>query len=303
MTQPGPQPPKVQTKLFTPEFVQRLERLAVTAKRVQLGALKGERKSKRRGSSTEFADYRDYVQGDDLRHVDWNIYARLGVPYLKLFQDQEDLTLHVLIDASASMGYGSPPKLEQACKLAGALGYIALAGYDGVSVGVLSDGQVATLPNLRGRAAARRLFPFLESVSSGGQTHLADACRSYVVRQRRRGAAVLLSDFLEPGGFEEALRKLEQSRCDCHALHLLAPEEIEPRMTGDLRLVDSEYETYTEISVTPALFKRYRKNVAGFRESIRQFCMRRGMGHAFVPSNMPLEDAVFGDLRKGGLLR
>ncbi|MCP4641289.1 MAG: DUF58 domain-containing protein [bacterium] len=289
--------------LLDAEFLQRLDRLAILAKRVQLGVAKGERKSRRKGQSVEFADYRDYVQGDDLRHVDWNIYGRLESLYLKLFQEQEDLTVHLLIDASKSMSFGKPAKIEFACKMAAAIGYIGLVGYDRVSIEAFSDEAVYRLPAIRGKAAVRQMFQFIEGIAAGGGTQLEQSCRSYILRNRSKGAVVLLSDFMDQDGYEDSLRRLSQSRCDLYAIHVLSRDELDPSVTGDLRLMDCETDEYTEISVSPALLKKYKKNVAGFSESVRRFCMARDMGYILAPSDTPFEDLVLEMLRNGGMVR
>jgi len=289
--------------ILDPEFLRKLERLAVAAKRVHLGLAKGERRSKRKGVSVEFADYRDYAQGDDTRFVDWNIYGRLDALFLKLFQEQEDLTVHLLIDASDSMAFGTPPKLEFACKLAAAIGYIALVGYDRVSVETLSGAKPQRLLPCRGRASAGKLFTFIESIQAGGETSLERACRSYVLRNRARGVAVLMSDFFDPEGFEGCLRRLGQSRSDLYAIHILAPEEIDPELSGDLKLLDCETDTFVEISVSRALMRRYRQNRDGFCESLRRYCTARGIGHFGVASNADVERLTLEVLRKGGMLR
>jgi len=289
--------------LLDAEFVRRLERLAIAAKRVQLGRAKGERKSKRKGSSVEFADYRDYVQGDDLRHVDWNIYGRLDALYLKLFQEQEDLTVHILIDASQSMAYGQPAKIEFSAKLAAAIGYVGLIGYDRVSVEAFAGPRRQILRPVRGKGNASRLFSFLSGLSVGGETELEDSCKSYVLRHRAKGVAILLSDFFDPEGFEGALRRLLQSACDVYAVHVLARQEIEPDVTGDLKLLDSETNAYTEISVSPALLKRYRQNVDGFCDTIRRHCLARDIGYMFAPSDTPLDKLLLEVFRRGGMLR
>ena len=290
--------------LLEPEFLRKLERLAIAAKRVQLGMTKGERKSKRKGSSVEFADYRDYVQGDDLRHVDWNIYARLDALYLKLFQEQEDLTVHLLIDASLSMGFGTPAKLEFACKLAAAIGYVGLVGYDRVSVEAFSEGQARRMRPVRGRASAMKLFSFIQAIEARGTTELERACRSHVVRNRAtKGIALIISDFFDPDGFEGCLRRLTQSGSDLYAVQVMAPEEIDPELSGDLKLVDCETSSFTEISVSRALMKRYKKNRDGFCESIRRFCLARGIGHFVVSSATPVEQLTLDVLRRGGMFR
>ena len=292
-----------QDTLLSADFLRRLERLAIMAKRVQLGVTKGERKSKRKGQSVEFADYRDYVQGDDLRHVDWNIYGRLGSLYLKLFQEQEDLTVHLLLDASRSMAFGSPPKFDFARRLAAAVGYIGLASYDRVCVEALSDSAPRRLASVRGKASARRLFSFLEGLEAQGGAQLGPACRSYVLRNRVKGVSLFISDFFDEEGPEEALRQLTTSGSEIYVIQVLAPEEIDPQLSGDLKLIDSETEAFTEISVSQALLKRYKKNRDAFVDRIRNYCLARGAAHFLVSSDTPVEDLTLNLLRRGGLLR
>ncbi len=289
--------------LLDADFLRKLERLAIAAKRVQLGLAKGERRSKRKGSSVEFADYRDYVQGDDLRFVDWNIYARLDALYLKLFKEQEDLTVHLLIDASRSMGFGTPSKIEFACKLAAAIGYIALIGYDRVCVEGFSGTDVQRMRPCRGRASVAKMFSFIESIEEEGGTNLEHACRSYMLRNRAKGTAVIISDFFDQDGFEGCLRRLTMSGSDVYAIHVLAPEEIDPQLAGDLKLLDSETSGFVEISASRALLKRYKDNRDGFCEAIRRFSVARGIGHFVVSSDTSIEELTLDMLRKGGMLR
>ncbi|HRI86857.1 MAG TPA: DUF58 domain-containing protein [Candidatus Hydrogenedentes bacterium] len=290
-------------ELLSAQFLQRLEQLALTARKSQIGAAKGERKSKRKGTSVEFADYRDYVQGDDLRHVDWNIYGRLESLYLKLFHEQEDVTVHLLIDASRSMGFGTPAKIELAAKLAAAIGYIGLIGYDRVSAESFADGITHRLAPGRGRAQAPKLLSFLSGVRANGRTALEDSTKSYVLRNRAKGVAVLFSDFLDPEGFEGCLRRLQQSGSDCYAIHILSRDEIDPPIAGDLKLLDSEYAMHVEVSASPALLKRYKQNLEGFCESVRKQCLARGIGYIFAPSDEPFERLTLDVLRRGGMLR
>lgn len=289
--------------LLEPEFMRKLERLTIAARKVQLGLARGERKSKRKGSSVEFADYRDYVQGDDLRHVDWNIFGRLNALYLKLFQESEDLTVHLLVDASRSMAYGTPSKIGFATRLAAAIGYVGLIGYDRVSAEAFSESGTARLTPCRGKAKARQLLSFLASVSPEGSTRLAQSMHSYVLRNRSKGVAILFSDLMDPEGFEPCLRKLQQSGSDCYVVHVLAPDEIDPPIVGDLRLVDSETGGFIEVSASPMLVKRYKDNLTGFCEAIRAFCLARGIGYVFAPSDTSFERLLFEVIRRGGLFR
>ena len=291
------------SRLLEPDFLRKLERLALISKRARLGMAKGERKSKRKGSSVEFADYRDYVQGDDLRHVDWNIAGRLDAFYLKLFEEQEDLTLHLLIDASTSMGFGTPVKLEFACRMAAALGYIALVGYDRLTAEAFCGDRVLRLPACRGRGNARKLFAFLEGIDADGPTRLEESCRSYLVRNRAKGVAVLLSDFLDPAGFEDCLRRLCMSGSDLYVIHVLSRDEVDPRISGDLRLVDSETETFTEISMSRALLRRYQQNLEGFRDALRRECLARDIGYVPAVSDTAFERITLDVLRQQGMVK
>ncbi|MCC6490817.1 MAG: DUF58 domain-containing protein [Candidatus Hydrogenedentes bacterium] len=289
--------------LLEPDFLRKLERLSIAARHVQLGLAKGERKSKRKGSSVEFADYRDYVQGDDLRHVDWNIYGRLDALYLKLFQEHEDLTVHLLVDASRSMGFGAPSKIEFAARLAAAIGYVGLVGYDRVSAEAFSAAGVQRLVPCRGKASAHKLLDFMSRIVAEGGTQLEQNTKSYVIRNRSKGVAVLFSDFLDPNGFEGCLKRLRQSGSDCFAVHILSRAEIDPAITGDLRLLDSETQEYVEVSASPALLKRYKENLSGFCEAIRRFCLARGIGYIFAPTDGPFDRLTLDVLRSGGLFK
>ena len=284
-------------------FLRRLERMAISVKKVHLGAAKGERRSKRKGTSMEFADYRGYVQGDDLRHVDWNIYSRLDELCLKLFQEFEDVTLHLLLDASLSMNFGMPRKFEFGRKLLAALGYIGLAGYDRVSIGVLSGGRVESLTPVRGKASANKMLAFLQNAAPEGSTSLDDAIRTYALRQRTRGVYVIISDLLDEQGFEAPLKRLCATRSDVYVIQVLAPEEITPQLSGDLKLIDSESEGATEISVSRGLMKRYFQNRDAFIEQVRTYCLGHGMSHFLVSSQTPVENVLLDVLRRGGLIR
>ncbi len=291
-----------ESALLPPGLLSRLDRLALVARKKHRGGAAGERRSKRRGQSVEFADYRDYVQGDDTRHLDWNLFARLEHLYLKLFEEQEELTLNVLVDGSQSMAFGTPAKADFARRLAAALGYIALVGYDRAHVEWWSEGG-ASLGPLQGKAQARKLFAFLEAAACGGSTDLESAARRFALRPAARGIVVLISDLFDERGPDAALRRLQQLRAETYVVQVLAPEEIAPDLSGDLKLVDSETGAHAEISVTPALLRRYEQNRDAFIEQTRQACVRRGAQHVVVASDTPMERLTLDILRRGGLLR
>jgi len=234
---------------FTPEFLAQLERLTLASRRIFRGRVKGERRSPRKGQSVEFSDYRAYGVGDDLRYVDWNAYARLDRLHVKLFVDEEDLCLNLLVDASASMDFGRPTKLDYAVRLAAALGFVGLVGLERVGVGILRDRAAEGWLPARGRNQFPALLDFLTSVKPAGPTRLNDAIQTYAMRSRESGLAVIVSDLLDPAGYETGLRALMERRFDVHVVHLLDPEEMAPEFAGDFRLADAETGEVRELSV------------------------------------------------------
>jgi uncharacterized protein (DUF58 family) len=290
-------------ELLTPEFMAKLDALGVVSRKILAGKLRGERRSRKKGESLEFSDYRNYAQGDDLRRIDWSLYARLERLFLKLFLAEEDLSIYLIVDGSASMGYGSVNKFDYARKVAAAVAYIGIANMDRVSVGVYANGTEHLLPDLRGRKQVLKLFNFLSHIEPGGLTDLQGACRRFVLRHRRPGICLLLSDFLDPEGFESPLKALAAARMDAFAVHILAPEEVEPTITGDFLLVDSETNEKIDVTASRRLVENYQKTVRGFCSSLQQFCAARGVAYLFASTDLPFEALVLNYLKKVGLVR
>ncbi len=286
---------------FSGEFLAQLERLALTSKRTFRGRVKGERKSPHRGSSVEFVDYRPYGVGDDLRYVDWNIFGRLDRLYVKLFVDEEDLCLHLLLDASASMEYGDPKKLRYAAQLAAALGFVALVNYERVGVGVVRDRVTEGWSPVRGRTQVLPLLGFLGGLRAAGGTGLSEGLTSYARRSRDAGLAVLISDLLDPGGYDAGLRALQERRFDIHVIHLLAPEEINPSFAGDLRLVDAETGETRDLTFDGEASRAYQRRLRRFLDGAEAFCYSREISYHRVTTDVPLEEFVLRQL-KGPLL-
>src|SRR5919109_2362591 len=261
--------------LFDEAFLRRLEQLELASRRLTAGRMKGERRSVRRGQSVEFADYRNYAAGDDLRQLDWNVYARLERLFIKLFVEEEDVTVHVLVDASRSMDFGEPNKLDFARRAAGALGYLGLAGLDRVSVAFLGDGHANGLRPMRGKRRASELFAFLSEPRRERLTGLAAAAREYASRLRGTGPLLLLSDLMDPG-YLDALRDLAGTRCQLSVLHILAPEELDPEVPPDARLVDNETGQGVEITGDDDLVERYRSRLAEWQGGVAPFVRRGG---------------------------
>ncbi len=289
------------TQLFDEPFLRRLERLAILSKRALAGEIQGERRSPRRGQSVEFADYRNYTRGDDFRQIDWNVYARLERFFVKLFVEEEDLTVHLVVDTSRSMDWGTPTKLWYAQRAAAALGYIALAGFDRVTVAAVDAALRERMPPRRGKGQVFALFDFLAGLRAEGATDLAAALGRYARQAGRPGPLILLSDLLDPG-WQAGLRALQVRPFEITVLHILAPEELDPSLEGDLRLVDVETGRAVEITADPDLLARYRQGLHAWRDEIRRFCGRRGIAYVPLDTTVPFEELVFALLQRRGVV-
>jgi uncharacterized protein (DUF58 family) len=283
--------------LLPAEFLARLERLRLLSRRPVRGWAAGDRKSRRPGHSVEFHDHRAYGVGDDMRYVDWNVYARTERLHVKLFVDDEDLCLHLLVDASASMDWGTPSKLEWAARLAAALGFVGLASLEQVGVGILRERLAEGWPPARGRGRISPLFDFLGTLRGGGTTNLGEALAGYAAHAQESGVAVLVSDLLDPGGYEQGLRALLERRCEVHVVHVLSPDELEPDFGGELRLVDHETGAARPLSVSRATVQAYRERLREFMERAESFCRRHAISYHRATSDVPVEKFVLGPLR------
>jgi uncharacterized protein (DUF58 family) len=290
-------PAETRHAFFPPEFLAQLERLSLLSRRAFRGSIKGERRSPRRGHSVEFADYRAYGHGDDLRYVDWNIYGRLERLHVKLFVDEEDLCLHLLVDGSASMQFGMPSKLEYAVRTAAALGFVGLVNHERVGVGILRQRASEGWPPARGRNQIVPMLDFLAGVDPVGPTRLNEALSDYAARTREPGLAVLLSDLLDPAGFETGARALLERRFDVHIIHLLDPREMNPDLAGDLRLEDVETGEIRDITVDAETVRGYRERLSQFLQRVESFCRTHEIGYHRVVTDTPVEEFVVAQLR------
>src|SRR6185295_3672728 len=280
--------------LLSPQLLAQLERLELVTRKIFRGRTKGERRSKRKGQSVEFADFRQYVSGDDLRFIDWNSYARLDRLFLKLFLEEEDLRFYVLIDASGSMEFGSPTKLRYAKQLAAALGFIGLVRADRVRIETLGQPVGRPAPVFRGRQSVWRMVDYLEHLPAGEPGTLATGIKNFCVRNSGKGIVVLLSDLMDKQGYQEALRYLLVQQMDVYVIQILSAEEIDPKLddnvTGDLKLVDCEDQDIAEISCNAPLLARYQHNLAAFVEGAREFCSRSGINYLLANNQLRVEE-------------
>jgi len=300
-----PRPQKVD-ELLGSKLMTSLDRLDIVARKIFSGKTQGERRSKRRGISVEFADYREYTSGDDIRFIDWNVYARLDRLFMKIFVEEEELTLGIAIDTSASMDFGNPNKFDFARRLAMSLGYIALSSHNRVSLFSFHDDSVDRLTALRGSKRTRDLGQWLLDLKPQGDTQITEAFKVISTSRQGRGVLVVLSDCLDPEGLKQGLSYLVSGGWDVFVIQILAPEEIEPSshgLEGDLRLEDAETGEECEVTVTAPLIERYQENLERYCETLRMQCTRIGAGNVRVSTDVDIELLLVEYLRNRGLLR
>jgi len=290
-------------QLLQPDFLNKLEQLSLVARKIFTGRARGERRSKKQGISVEFADYRDYTPGDDLRFIDWNIYGRLDRLLLKLFLEEEDVFIYLIVDTSKSMSFGDPAKIDYAKRVAASLGYIALTSMERVSVNAFSAQLDEALPVARGRSSVWRLFDALEGLECDGQTSLADSLHQFAIRHSRAGIVVVLSDFFDPRGYEDGLKFLLQRQFDVCVINTLSPEDVAPQIGGHLRLYDSETGDFTEVTASDMLLKSYRRMYDAFASGLKGYCTRHGMAYTLATTDRPFDRLVLESLRRGGMVK
>jgi uncharacterized protein (DUF58 family) len=286
-----------------PDFLRRLARLKLETRMILGGVMKGEKRSKKYGTSVEFADYRDYHRGDDLRYLDWNIYARLERFFLKLFHEEEDLTVHVLVDLSASMSTGEPKKAVYAKQLAAALSYIALTNLDRLSVTTFSSDVGPGTQLLRGRSHLTTVLDLLNNTEVGNRTDFDTSFRTFTLRHRARGLVFVVSDFLDPVHLKDGIKRLAYNKHDILLLQALDRGEVDPDLRGDWALTDSETGEVVEVSVSPRVLADYKRRMVAYLEDLRTFAGRLGIGYVLATTDVAVEDFVLKELVLSGFVR
>ena len=292
-----------QSLVFNADFLRKLERLELLAKKVFRGLIRGEHATPRRGRGLEFADFRRYRPGDDLRYIDWNIYARLDRLFLKLYASEEDITLHVLLDVSASMGFGEPLKFDHARKLAAALAYIGLSNLDRVSLSVFADALGSKLVPLKTKHHMATVLDFLSAQPTAGRTDFSVSLREFAARNPSPGLVVVISDILGGVGVESGLDALRYAGHDLMVVQTLAEDEIDPPLDGALSLVDSEDTTALKVTVDEELRRLYQVQLQSALGDIESYCRRSGVEYLRTSTAIPFEDVVLRYLRQGRFWR
>jgi len=294
-------------QVFDEPTMRKLEQLTLVANSVRVGMLKGERKSRKKGSAVEFADYRNYVQGDDLRRLDWNIYARLERPFIKLLEEEEDLSVHLIVDASSSMDWPQSSnegnKFLYALRLAGALAYVGLTSGDHVTVALAGDQSVNNWGPFRGKQSAIKMMQFIDGATATGITDLNRSLRRSAIRAKRPGLVFLLSDLFSPNGYQEGLDDLLSRGFDVGIIHILSQDEVDPEMNADVRLIDVETKAHADISLDTATLGLYRSRLEQWRQAIATYCGKRQIRYIPVTTDLPWDKLILRSLRRLGAVR
>jgi uncharacterized protein (DUF58 family) len=283
---------------YSPAFLNQLRALVLQNKRMLPGPGAGRRRSPRAGSSVELMDYRNYVPGDDLRRLDWNVLARLDSLFVRVFRAEENLLVRVYLDVSRSMSFGEPAKISLAKPLAGALAYIGLLGYDRVETAALGGPALQYTPTAQGEVGTARVWQFLAGLEATGRGDVPRHALEAASRIREPGLTILITDGLLDGGIIPTMRQLLAMGHELALVQILDRQELEPLLEGDWRLTDSENAArQVEITLTPVTTGDYRERMRAYIQELRDFCRKQGAAHFLVPGDTPLEEAVFGMLR------
>ncbi len=290
-------------ELFDDEFQRKLDYLAIVSRRVFSGRMRAERRTKKSGSGVEFADHRDYQPGDDIRYLDWSVYQRFNRLLLRLFEEEEDLAIYFIVDASTSMGFGGGRKLRYAKRVCAALAYVGLANLDRVSIVSTSDHILERMPQTRGKARIFKVFRFLKALDASGVTDLEDAMKGFVAQNKRRGLAVLISDLYDPRGFERGLNVLRYNKFDPFVVHVTDATDAKPKLHGDVLLYDCETGDEREVTVTAKVLDQYARAHAEYLAEVERFCATHQVPYIAADVNVPVDELILRVFRRGGFLR
>jgi uncharacterized protein (DUF58 family) len=295
--------PPPREELFDDDFQRKLEMLAMVSRRVFAGRMRAERRTKKKGSGVEFADHRNYVEGDDFRYVDWNVYQRFGKLLVRLYEEEEDLSIYLIVDCSSSMAFGDGRKFDHARRLCAGLAYVGLANLDRVTIVGVSDGEVVRMAPTRGKGRIFKVLNFLRDLDSSGTTELAETLRIFVAQHKRRGLAVLISDLYDPAGFEGGINMLRFNKFEPFVLHIVDPGEARPDLKGDVRIYDCETGDERELTVTASILEKVHQAWEQYAQSIERFCAKRQVPYFAASVSVPFEELILQVFRRGGFLR
>ena len=288
--------------LFDADFLKKIEYLDLIARRLVFGRQQALRPSVKKGASIEFQEFREYTPGDDPRTVDWSVYARLGELVIKIFRQEEELDLWVLLDASGWMDFGEANKFGQARRLAAALAYIGMSNMDSASVVPFTAELAPGRERLRGRGKVFNLLDFLSALPAGERTDLERAVRGFVSRVRRPSLVVVVSDFYGLAGVQRAIDLLRFFKHQIYVIQVASPWELDPPIRGELRLVDAEASDHADLTITDSMLRRYKRAFEQFSADLRRYSMRHSIGYSLARTDTPFDAFLLQMLQRGGLV-
>jgi uncharacterized protein (DUF58 family) len=292
--------------IFDSVFLSKLEQLYILSRKVFRGRQRAERRSRQLGASLEFADYRTYASGDDLRTIDWNIYGRLDRLFVKLFEEEQDLHIYFLIDASGSMQWSTNEncKFDQARRIAASLAYIALANLDRVNIYYFDAKLRENMGMARGKSQFHKALDFLRRTPNGkAQTNLLESVHTFTKLIKRRGLVFLLSDFFDPAGYQEPITLLRHAQFEVELIQLLDEAELNPQLKGDLKLLDAETTHAFDVTADNSLLNSYQQELGRFLSGMERFALKHGINYARATTAIPFEDLVLRVLRGGHIVK
>jgi len=289
--------------LFDEQFLKQLEYLFIVSRKMFAGVTRSDRRNRRVGSGIEFADYRDYAPGDDFRYLDWNILGRMDRLLLRLFEQEEDLHIYLLLDTSASMAISQPAKLHYAMQIVAALAYVALANLDRVAVATLADALRASLAPARGRGRIFKILEFLRGVHATGGTHMTASVTSFVHQYARRGLAVLISDFYDFDGCQGAINVLRYNHFEPIVIQIYDQHDAHPPLTGDVRLVDCETNEVRPVTLTTRTLRAYANEHEAYCRTLEGFCLTKQVPYFRADTRVAFHELILRIFRHGGFLR
>ncbi len=279
------------SQLFDSTFLQKIQRLSLNARFFLDGAAVGNRKSRSKGSSVEFSDYREYTPEDDFRRLDWNAYGRFEKLFIKLFMEEREAPVTIFLDVSRSMDWGEPNKSISSRRLTAALAYISLVNFDRVTLCCIDDRKRQICRSVRGKNFFHRITDTLENIQYTGNSSIQKAVEDCRI-QWGRGITVLISDFFTQGDIDELLKYLSYHKQTVYLCHILSPQELLPDVSESVRLVDSETGESMDITVTPSLLNLYGRALENFRSRIENNCTKWGAFYFHFSSETAVEEMV-----------
>ncbi|MEQ1903329.1 MAG: DUF58 domain-containing protein [Pirellulaceae bacterium] len=288
--------------LFDSEFLKRLEYLSLVSRRIFRGKLLAQRRTKQLGGGIEFADHREYTPGDDLRYLDWNLFARYDSLLLKRFQEEQDLHVYILLDVSQSMNAGNPNKFDYVRKVAAAMAYIALADMDRVGILAYANDVRATLPLTRGKERILTILKFLEQLKTAGTgTNLQAVSKNLVNRAERSGLVIILSDLFDQDGFRRGIDILRHRRFEPHVIQIHTTAEANPTWLGDVELEEVENGELRKITITERKLRQYRTLFEEFLKGIDKYCRDYSMSCSRTTTELPFDELILKMMRATAL--